>query len=67
MLETVRALGVPIIDTEPHFRETGDPRALFPFRLNGHYNDAGCALVARELVYPPGRQGSGIGRPGKAD
>jgi len=66
VLETVRALGVPVIDIEPHFRETGDPLALFPFRLNGHYNDAGYALVAHVLASHLGQQGTGTGRPGKA-
>jgi len=58
VLKTVRALGVPVIDTEPHFREAGDPLARFPFRLSGHCSNPGCALVARVLADYLGRLGS---------
>jgi hypothetical protein len=50
ILQTVQELDAPIIDIEPHFHATGDPLSLFPFRLNGHYNDAGYAVVARVLA-----------------
>jgi hypothetical protein len=49
---------VPVIDTEPHFREAGDPLARFPFRLSGHCSNPGCALVARVLADYLGRLGS---------
>jgi len=66
VLETVRALGVPVIDIEPHFRKTGDPLTLFPFRLNSRYNDVGYSLMAHVLTDYLNRQGSGTGRAGKA-
>jgi hypothetical protein len=50
VMETVRSLGIPAIDVEPEFRKTADPLSLFPFRLNGHYNEAGYALVARVVA-----------------
>jgi hypothetical protein len=50
IIGAVEAVGAPIVDIESHFRQTKDPLALFPFRLNGHYNDAGYALVARVLA-----------------
>ena len=50
VIRSFQELEAPIIDMEPHFLKTGDPLSFFPFRLNGHFNGAGYALVARVLA-----------------
>ncbi len=45
-----REAGVPVIDLDPAFRATGDPLALFPFRLPGHDTAEGHALVAQTVL-----------------
>jgi hypothetical protein len=50
VLSLVRQLGIPIIDIHGPFERTGDPIALFPFRQDGHYNEAGHRLVADEVL-----------------
>jgi len=50
VLNTIRNLGIPIIDMHPAFAAYGDPLALFPFRELGHYNEEGHRLVAEEIL-----------------
>ena len=50
VLTLVRAAGVPLIDTVPDFERHGDPLSLFPFRVFGHYNEAGNRLVAQAVL-----------------
>src|SRR5206468_6191498 len=47
VLELVKTVGIPIIDLDPSFRRYRDPLELFPFRVRGHYNEAGHRVVAR--------------------
>lgn len=50
VLSLVRELAIRIIDVHHAFERTGDPLALFPFRQDGHYNEAGHWLVAHEVL-----------------
>ncbi len=50
VLSVVRNLGIPIIDVQRAFRTHDDPKSLFPFRMVGHYNEAGYRLVADEVL-----------------
>jgi hypothetical protein len=50
VLALVKALGLPLIDLHPAFAAQSDPLALFPFRLEGHYNAKGHRLVAEEVL-----------------
>jgi hypothetical protein len=50
VLRLVSQLGIPVIDIDPAFRSSGDPPALFPFRLPGHYTEAGHALVSEMIM-----------------
>ncbi|HEX5109948.1 MAG TPA: hypothetical protein VFV95_15960 [Vicinamibacterales bacterium] len=50
VLSLVRELGIPIIDLHPVFQAQDDPLDLFPFRLPGHYTEAGHRLVASEVL-----------------
>lgn len=49
VLEGLGKLGVRVVDLHQTFARHPDPLALFPFRLKGHYNAAGAALVAEAL------------------
>ena len=50
VLRSVRNLGIPIIDLDAKFRESGDPLSLFPFRGVGHYNELGHQAVAEAVL-----------------
>lgn len=50
VLETISAIGIPIIDIHPIFASHSDPLTLFPFRLRGHYTEEGNQLVAGEVL-----------------
>jgi len=50
VLAMVQALGLPLVDLDPRFSQSGDPPSLFPFRGAGHYNENGHALVAAEVL-----------------
>jgi PAS domain S-box-containing protein len=50
VLEAVRTLGIPIIDIHRAFEAQRDPLALFPFRIDGHYNEEGHRVVAQEVL-----------------
>jgi hypothetical protein len=50
VLQTVSAMGLPIIDIHEVFRAQPDPLALFPFRRHSHYNEAGHRLVAEHVL-----------------
>jgi hypothetical protein len=62
VLAMARRLDIPVIDVDPVFRSSGDALALFPFRLVGHYTEAGHRLVAetimRELASPEPTRGT---------
>lgn len=59
VLSAVRGAGLPVIDLEAAFRESGDPLRLFPFRRFGHYNEAGHRLVAETVLEALASDGSG--------
>lgn len=65
VIESVEAIDASMIDIESHFLKTGDPLSLFPFRLNGHYNELGYALVGRILADFIKRRASGPAPPEK--
>ena len=49
--ELVKELGIQVIDIHQEvFVNHPDPLALFPFRLNGHYNADGYSEVAKAIV-----------------
>ena len=50
VLRMVKNLAIPIVDVHPTFQAHHDPLSLFPFRGFGHYNEAGHALVAQEVL-----------------
>jgi hypothetical protein len=50
VLGVVRRLQIPIINVQQAFRAHEDPLSLFPFRMAGHYNEAGHQLVAAEVL-----------------
>jgi hypothetical protein len=50
ILHIVRDLGLPIIDLHDAFAAHDDPLELFPFRLWGHYAEAGYRLVAETVL-----------------
>ena len=50
VLESVRDLGIPLVDLDATFRAYGDPLSLFPFRAVGHYNETGHQAVAAEVL-----------------
>jgi hypothetical protein len=50
VLQMVKTLRIPVIDIYEAFKSHEDPLALFPFRINGHYNEKGHRLVADEVV-----------------
>jgi hypothetical protein len=49
IIDVVSALGIDVIDIEPAFHGEEDPLELFPFRIQGHYNSKGYAVVANEI------------------
>jgi lysophospholipase L1-like esterase len=50
VLRLVRNIGLLVIDIHLAFQAQSDPRALFPFRLYSHYNEAGHQFVAEEVL-----------------
>jgi len=42
-------LGVKFIDIDKRFSESEDPKAFFPFKINGHYTPEGYELVATTI------------------
>jgi hypothetical protein len=50
VLSLIRNLDIPLIDLHEAFQRQKDPLALFPFRREGHYNEAGHRLVAQEVL-----------------
>lgn len=47
---SMRELNVPLIDVyKESFLKHKDPLSLFPFRINGHYNEEGYRLVAETI------------------
>jgi hypothetical protein len=49
VLETARKVGLPIIDIDAAFRETGDPASLY-FNARSHFNPAGYRVAARAVL-----------------
>lgn len=49
VVDMVNSLGIDLIDIEPAFRMVEDPLNLFPFRIQGHYNETGHSIVASEI------------------
>jgi hypothetical protein len=49
VLETVRAVGLPLIDLQPVFAATADPMTL-RYHAESHLNEEGNALVGRAMV-----------------
>jgi len=49
ILDMVSTLGVDVIDIEPAFHRENDPLELFPYKIQGHYNSRGYAVVANEI------------------
>ena len=50
VLAIAEALDLPVIDLHEDFAASGDPLALFWYRLNGHYNEKGCRIVAARIL-----------------
>jgi lysophospholipase L1-like esterase len=61
VLALARSLQLPVIDVHQAFQAQEDPLEFFPFRLQGHYNDAGHRWVAKTVlrsISAGNRQGS---------
>ena len=63
ILDMVSESGIDVIDIEPAFRRESDPLELFPFKLQGHYNSKGYAVVADEITRYLETRGAGSGSP----
>ncbi len=51
IINVVKGLNIPVVDIHQEvFADHPDPLALFPFRVNGHYNADGYAEVAKAIV-----------------
>jgi hypothetical protein len=50
VLQVATTVGLPIIDMHNIFMKQNDPLDLFPFRMAGHYTEAGHRLVASEVL-----------------
>jgi hypothetical protein len=50
VLRTVHDLHIPVIDIHGIFDSHDDPLAFFPYRLPGHYNEAGYRAVADAVL-----------------
>lgn len=50
VLQTVRDLGIPIIDFYEVVTARNDPLSLFPLRVQGHYTAEGYALLAEHIA-----------------
>ena len=51
IINIVKKLDVPIIDINKELHLTvEDPLALYPFRMEGHYNELGYRLVAETIL-----------------
>ena len=57
VLDTVKSLGIPVIDIHPAFEARGDPLSFFPFRESAHYNQEGHRVVAQEVLKSISRNG----------
>jgi hypothetical protein len=58
----MRDLGVPMIDSEPVLRATGDPMGLYPFRIESDLTPQGYAILARLIGDGLAPAGHGDGR-----
>jgi hypothetical protein len=51
VLNEVRKLGIPVIDTDQAVRAAGDPMQFFPLREDwGHFNAKGYRLMSRQIM-----------------
>ena len=51
VLNEVRRLGIPVIDTDQAVRAAGDPMQFFPLRDDwGHFNAKGYRLMSRQIM-----------------
>lgn len=50
VIEIVKKLDIPLIDFDRTLKEQQDPLALFPFRVHGHYTEAGYGLLAAAIM-----------------
>lgn len=50
ILRIVRDLEIPVIDLHHAFLSHGDPLAMFPFRLSGHYSATGHEVAATAIL-----------------
>ena len=46
VLSLVHQLKIRVVDVDPIIKNASDPLALYPYRLKGHFNPEGTALVA---------------------
>lgn len=50
VLATVKKLDIPIIDFHETIKKQKDPLDLFPFRVHGHFTEAGYQLLAATIM-----------------
>jgi hypothetical protein len=63
VLQTVRELGIPIIDFAETVTARDDPLALFPLRVQGHYTAEGYTLLAGQIAQHLRKDGMMPGSP----
>ena len=49
VLSLVHQLQIRVVDVDPIIKNASDPLALYPYRLKGHFNPEGTALVAEVI------------------
>ena len=50
VLAAMSKLGIPVINVAAAFEKNSDPLSFYPLRINGHYTEAGYALVAQAIL-----------------
>ena len=49
VIKVLKSLDIPVIDIRETFQNHEDRLSLFPFRMDGHYNEKGYRLVAKTI------------------
>ena len=59
-LDVLRKLNIPVIDFHESMATHADPLSLYPFRVNGHFNADGYALLAKQIARRLDHDGAGL-------
>lgn len=50
ILKMVKTLDIPMIDLYPVLKAEPDPLALYPFRMDGHFDEVGYELIGKTIL-----------------